>query len=436
MAVRTISCLPALVGAWRYAGGGIQLSMSGYFRQFNTTKLYHADLLAGRQPRTINMNRLGDALSLHPATRASARYHPRPIDATPTAADAGAPVKALVVYNSNPAAVTPDQSAVLSGLSRDDLFTVVLDHFQTDTADYADYLLPATTQLEHWDLQRAYGHTYLLLNQPAISPVGQSLPNSEIFRRLAQAMAYTEACFTETDEQILQDLIAQQRHARFQGITWERLLHDGFAHLNLPTPNLPFAEGNFPTPSGKCEFYSERMARDGYDPLPTYTPPGWQEIGQADRQLASDDAPDKESDYLVCISPPAHSFLNSSFVNVDRLQQREGEPLLQIHPKDAARRHISDGEMVRVANALGEVMLRAQVTDRIVSGTVLAPGVWWNKFSGDKRNINQITPQDETDMGAGAVFYDTLVTVEALSAGATRTDPFEHAMSIALASDD
>jgi len=414
MAVRTIACLPALIGAWRHYGGGIQLSNSGYFRHLNVTKLQHLELLAGRQPRTFNMNRLGDALSLDPARRAQALYHPRPNDPQPTASAAGSPVKAMIIYNSNPAAVVADQSAVVAGLAREDLFTVVLDHFQTDTADYADYLLPATTQLEHWDLHSAYGHTYWGLNRPAIAPVGQSLPNSEIFRRIAQAMGYQEDCFYEEDETILRAFVDYQRHARFEGITWEALLRDGFVRLNLPTPNNAFAEGNFPTPSGKCEFYSERMKRDGYDPLPTYTAPAWQSA--ATQVVTDDEIVDGRTatvaDSLVCISPPAHSFLNSSFANVDRFRQREGEPMLWIHPEDAAPRQIREGDAVRVANELGDLTLRAQITERIVPGTVLAPGVWWAKFSPDGRNINRITPQAETDMGASASFYDTLVTVE------------------------
>ncbi len=204
MAVRTIACLPALVGAWRELGGGIQLSTSGHFRHLDRTGLYRPDLLAGRTPRTLNMNRLGDALSTDPASLARAHYHPRPVDRLPTPEQAGPPVKALIVYNSNPAAVCPDQAAVLAGLRRDDLFTVVLEHFQTDTADYADYVLPATTQLEHWDILKPYGHTYLALNCPAIAPIGESLPNSEIFRRLAAALGYHESCFQESDEDILQ----------------------------------------------------------------------------------------------------------------------------------------------------------------------------------------------------------------------------------------
>lgn len=412
MAARTIACLPALVGAWREHGGGIQLSNSGSFRRLNGTSLFRFDLLGDRQPRTINMIRLGDALSLDPERLARAHYHPRPSDPVISAEQAGPPVKALVVYNCNPAAVCPDQQAVIEGLRREDLFTVVLEHFQTDTADYADYVLPATTQLEHWDLHRAYGHIYFSLNRPAIAPIGQSLPNSEIFRRLAVALGYTEPCFRESDEEILRTLVEKQRHATYATATWGKLMQDGYVRLNVPDPYLPFAEGNFPTPSGKCEFYSEKMARDGYDPLPTYTPP-WSDMEtrrQGDRENGhSPNHPITQS--LVCISPPAHSFLNSTFANVDRFLRREERPLVQIHPADAAPRGIQAGDEVRVWNELGSVTLTAEVTESIMAGTVLAPGIWWLKHSPDGRNINQITPQDETDMGGGAVFYDTRVWV-------------------------
>lgn len=411
MAVRTITCLPALVGAWRHEGGGIQLSTSGLFRHLDTTSLYRMDLLAGRKPRTINMNRLGDALSLDPADIARAHYHPRPIDPVPTPEEAGPPVKALIVYNCNPAAVTPDQGAVMRGLQRADLFTVVLEHFQTDSADYADYLLPATTQMEHWDILKPYGHFHLALNEPAIAPVGDSLPNSEIFRRLARAMGYDDPGFQQSDEEILRELVEKQRHPRFAGITWQALRERGFVRLNVPKPYLPFAEGNFPTPSGKCEFFSARMAADGYDPLPTYHPPLWQ---QGAAPAAS----------LVCISPPAHSFLNSSFANVERFQRREGTPIVQIHPDDAATRNIEEGMSVQVVNDLGSVTLTARITTDIIPGTVLAPGIWWAKHSGDGRNINQVTAQTETDMGAAACFYDTRVWVipVAVMAEAADTD--------------
>ncbi len=339
MAMRTVTCLPALVGAWRHYGGGIQLSSSGFFRRMNGTSLYRYTLLGDRNPRTINMNRLADALRLDPAHIARAHYHPRPTSKITTPAQAGPPVKALIVYNCNPAAITPDQAGVLAGLQRDDLFTVVMEHFQTDTADYADFILPATTQLEHWDLHRSYGHTYLTLNQPAIAPVGQCLPNSEIFRRLAAALGYDDACFSESDEEILRTLIEKQSHATYAGITWERLLRAGYARLNLPEPHLPFAQGNFPTPSGKCEFYSEKMARDGYDPVPTYIPPKWQGNGKQDAENGKEPNPAScfpFSEPLVCISPPAHSFLNSSFTSGGSLAQSRKGAALADSPRGCA----------------------------------------------------------------------------------------------------
>jgi len=283
---------------------------------------------------------------------------------------------------------------------------VVIEQFATDTADYADYVLPATTQLEHWDILKPYGHLFLALNRPAIAPLGESLPNSEVFRRLAAAMGYTDDCFGESDENILRALVEAQRHKHFAGITWQRLLDEGFARLHVPQPYIPFAEGNFATPSGRCEFYSARMAADGYDPLPTWTPPRWAET------IALDSPPEET---FVCISPPAHSFLNSTFANMDRFTQREGRPHLQMNPHDAAATGIVEGAVVRVWNELGSVELPVMVTDRIVPGTVLAPGIWWAKHSPGGRSINQITSQDEADMGAGALFYDAVVHVTPIS---------------------
>ncbi len=427
MATRIITCLPALVGAWREQGGGIQLSASGTF-PLDRSMLYRRDLRQ-RPARTFNMNRLGDMLSHDPARLARAHYHPRPVDTIPSPDEAGPSVRALIVYNCNPAAVAPDQSAVIEGLKRDDLFTVVLDQFQTDTADYADYVLPATTQLEHWDILKPYGHLYLALNRPAIVPLGQALPNSEIFRRLAAAMGYDEPCFQESDETILETFVRGQTNPVFATVTWEALLEQGFARLDVPQPYLPFAEGNFPTESGKCEFFSERMARDGYDPLPAWVPPtagvggqgsgvGGQGSGIREQErtvVPQSLAPNPQP--LTCISPPAHNFLNSTFVNVPRLLAREEQPLLWVHPEDAAQRGLAEGETVRVWNERGEVLLPCRVTTEIIAGTVLAPGVWWNKLSPDGRNINQITPQDEADMGAGALFYDVQVWVEPLTVG-------------------
>jgi anaerobic selenocysteine-containing dehydrogenase len=273
---------------------------------------------------------------------------------------------------------------------------------------------------------KPYGGMTLSLNRPAIPPVGESLPNSEIFRRLAAAMNYDEPCFSQGDEEALREFVTVQTHPRFAGITWKRLMAEGFVRINLPMPYLPFAEGNFPTPTGKCEFYSQRMADDGYDPLPEYTPPLWQEAVAGSREWAVGSGEGKarrrrersrrEAEMLVCISPPAHSFLNSTFANVDRFLRREEMPLLQIHPQDAAARGVEEGATVRVWNDLGSIELTARVTKGLIEGTVLAPGVWWAKFSPDGRNVNQLVSQDETDMGASALFYDTQVWVEPVRA--------------------
>lgn len=397
MAVRTIACLPALTGAWTRRGGGVQLSASGSF-VLDKTGLERPDLLGDREPRTFNMNRLGQALSTDPELRRQAHLRARPIDTLPD--DPGPPVDALIVYNCNPAAVAPDQGAVLAGLRREDLFTVVLEQFPTDTVDYADIVLPATTQLEHWDIVKPYGHLYLGLNQPAIPAIGESLPNAEIFRRLAAAMGFDEPCFRESDEAILRAFVETQRDPCLRTVTWARLRERGFCRLDLPEPYLPFADGEFPTPSGRCELFSQTMADHGYDPLPTFTPP---EAGGAEGSGA-----------LHCISPPAHSFLNSSFVNIEKFARRERGPTLLLHPDDAAPRRIATGDMVAVDNARGRVRLTAVVDDGVVRGTVVAPSIWWNKLSPDGRNINWLSSPEETDMGAGGLFFDVSVEVTRL----------------------
>jgi anaerobic selenocysteine-containing dehydrogenase len=398
MAVRNIACLPALIGAWRERGGGLQLSSSGSFL-LDTRGLERPDLLGARQPRTFNMNRLGEALSLDPEDLRRAHLRERPIDPLP--AESGPPVHALFVYNCNPAAVAPDQGAVVRGLAREDLFTVVLEHFQTDTADWADLLLPATTQLEHWDIVKPYGHLYLGLNQPAIAPVGESRSNAEIFRGIAVAMGFDEPCFRETDETILRQFVADQTDPALAGITWTRLAEHGFCRLDVPDPYLPFAEGNFPTPSGRCELICERMSADGYDPLPSFEPTHVElERGESTLHL---------------ISPPAHSFLNTTFVNIEKFATRERGPALLLHPDDAEARGIADDAEVAVENQRGSVRLRARVTADVVRGTVVAPSIWWTKLSPDHRNINWLTSPGETDMGAGALFFDVPVIVRALT---------------------
>jgi len=366
MAVRNIFCLPGLVGSWRYPGGGAVLSTSGFFK-YNTAALERPDLIRGN-PRTINMSCLGNAL----------------MDTEP-------PVRAIVVYNSNPAAVAPNQQHVLTGFKRSDLFTVVLEHFQTDTADYADILLPATTQLEHLDVHRSYGHTYSMLNTPAIAPLGDSKPNTEIFRLLAGRMGFDELCFKDSDE----ELVRQALHG-VKGVTFEGLQEKGWVSLGIG--DAPFANGNFPTPSGKCEFYSERLKE--LDPLPTYIPPREDRLSNPDlaRQFP-----------LSLISPPAHHFLNSTFVNL--FAGKEIEPTLEIHPVDAASRNIPDGLPVEVFNRRGSFLAKAVVTDRTRPGVLAAPSIWWNKLVPGGRNANSTTSEEVTDIGGGATFYDNLVDV-------------------------
>jgi len=306
-----------------------------------------------------------------------------------------------VVYNSNPAAVAPDRNAVLRGLSRDDLFTVVLEHFQTDTADYADIVLPATTQLEHWDVHLAYGHHYVTLNRPSIEPLGEALPNTEIFRRIAARMGLEHPALRDDDLTVIRQALASG-HRSIEGITIEALLEKGWMRLNLPKPFLPFANGEFQTPSGKCELYSARMAEMGLDPLPAFTPP--YEFPEA--------APELARRYpLTLISSPAHQFLNSTFVNVSSLRRSAREPECLLHPIDAERRGIAVGARVVVHNDRGAFTAVARVEDTIRPGVVWAPSIWWGKFAADGANANQTTSQRETDMGHGPVFYDNLVEV-------------------------
>ena len=369
-AVRAVACLPALTGAWRHRAGGVLLSSSGSF-PVDRAALQRPDLLAGRSPRTINMVTIGDDL----LREASPAFGPK--------------IEALVVYNSNPVAVAPESGKVVQGFAREDLFTVVLEHFQTDTADYADYILPATTQLEHWDVHLAYGHTDVLLNQPAIAPQGQARSNAHIFRDLAAHMGFTEPCFADSDE----DLCRQAYGAQ---VDFNRLLAQGFAPLG--GPDAPFAEGGFPTPSGRCEFFSERLAAQGLDGLPDHVP--------------NHEAAGTSTQYpLAMISPPARNFLNSTFVNVPSLQGIEKRPLLEIHPEDAAARGIHEGSVVRVFNDRGSYRCHATVSERARPGVVNGLGIWWRKMGLDGTNVNQLTSQALTDLGRGPTFYDCLVEV-------------------------
>ena len=381
IAARTIACLPALVGAWREAAGGIVLT-TAEFSTFDHAALERPDLLAGRRPRVFNHAALGDALTA-----------------------AQPPVRAVIVYNNNPVAVCPESDKVIAGFSREDLFTVVMDHFQTDTADYADILLPATTQLEHYDVHKAYGHLYLLGNSPAIAPVGESLPNSEVFRRLAARMGFDEPCFHDSDEDLCRMTLATGA-PRMAGIEWQKLKADGWQRLGVPERFAPFAEGGFPTPSGKCEFHSEWLAKLGFDPLPFYNPPA--EVPAARGATPPGKYP------LAFLSPPARNFLNSTFSNLKRFRDIEGEPSVEMHPDDAAVRGIRDGDRVRIFNDRGEYTLKARVNARPRRGVVVAQSIWWKKHSPDGRNANQVTSQRIADLGGGATFYDCAVEVERL----------------------
>jgi anaerobic selenocysteine-containing dehydrogenase len=400
-AARLIAGLPALVGAWRHASGGMLLSSNGDYavdwRSLQRPELVPAPMPGSRR-RIVNMSTIGDAL----------------LQADP-------PIEAVVVYNSNPVAVAPDSSKVIRGFAREDLFTVVLDHFRTDTADHADILLPATTQLEHLDIHTSYGHRYWVMNQPAIAPMGEALPNSEIFRRLARRMGFDEPCFSDSDLVLAAQAIdrtGRSTPAALRGTASsatvpmdERqarellapLLTEGW--LKMEGPAAPFAAGGFPTPSGKVEFFSSRLAAAGEDPLPDYLPP--YESAASNPEVA-------RSYPLAMISPPARNFLNSTFANVASLKAAEKDQQVHINPLDAHARNIRAGDPVRVFNERGSFQARAVVTEAARTGVVMVPGVWWHKHSPGGRNVNMVTHQRLTDLGRGPSFYDCLVEVETL----------------------
>jgi len=368
-AVRLTALLPCLIGAWRHRGGGLLLSSSGWFRDVkDTVALERPDLLAGRRPRTINMSTIGDDL----LRDAGPAFGPR--------------VEALVVYNSNPLAVAPQSRQVVAGFARDDLFCVVLEQFQTDTADYADFVLPATTQLEHLDVHTAYGHSYVLFNEPAIAPLGEALPNSEIFRRLARRMGFDDPCLADSDEQLARTAL--------RALDFDALRRRGW--VRLPLPDAPFAHGGFPTPDGRVQVDAPGLGVPDY--VANYESP--RTTPELARRFP-----------LAMISPPARHFLNSSFVNVTSLRAIEGQPQVEVHPRDAATRGIADGARVRVFNERGTYQCTAAVTDRARPGVVNGFGVWWRKLGPDGTNVNELTHQRLTDIGRAPCFYDCLVEV-------------------------
>ncbi len=399
MATRAITMLPCITGSWKEVGGGLQLSTSGAYG-LNRTALERPDLMEralGRPARVVNMVELGKVLN--------ALDNP--------------PIQALFVYNSNPAAVCPNHNEVVRGLKRADLFTVVHEQFFTDTTDYADIVLPATTFFEHKDLQTAYGHYFLQSSHQAIEPLGECRSNVEVFRGLAERMAFEDDCFRESVDEMI-DRALNSANPWLQGIDRDKLEREAHVRLNfgntdsakadratgepretnVPEAFLPFAHGNFPTPSGKAELYNESLIAQGLDPVVQFVPP-----------TESRHAANATSFPLEMLARKADNFLNSSFSNIPAVQGMEDLGLLEMHASDARPRGIADGDMVRAFNRRGEMILQARVNGTVQSGVVSAK-LNWAKLTPGRRNINVLTSEKLTDMGNSATFYSVLVEVE------------------------
>jgi anaerobic selenocysteine-containing dehydrogenase len=376
-AARAVCMLPALTGAWKHLGGGLQLSLSGAYG-FNGTALERPDLMMAspieRPARIVNMSRLGHSLT--------ELEDP--------------PVKALFVYNSNPAAIAPNQNAVARGLMRSDLFTVVHEQFFTDTTDYADVVLPATTFLEHKDFQGAYGHYFLQLSEQAIAPLGEARSNVWLFSQLAQRMGFTEPCFHDSVDDLIEQALAGRAD---DGITRQELE----AKKRIRVSSLPFADGVFATPSGKIEFYSSALAGQGMEPLPTFHPPDESRRGA-----------DAHTFPLEFLPRKADNYMNSTFANLPGHQRMESPGLVMMHAVDAGARQISEADWVEIYNARGKIRLRAHIDGSVPAG-VVAASLNWNKLSTGGNNVNALTSERLTDLGRGATFYSTLVEVRKLS---------------------
>jgi anaerobic selenocysteine-containing dehydrogenase len=386
MATRTIAMLPCITGSWKEVGGGLQMSTSGAFG-FNGDALKRPDLMQtslGREARTINMVELGRALN--------------------TVDDP--PVKALFVYSSNPAAVCPNHNDVIRGLRRPDLFTVVHEQFFTDTTDYADIVLPATTFFEHKDLQKAYGHYFLQVSNQAIEPMGECRSNVELFRALAERMGFEDACFRESVDQMIEGAL-DSANPWLAGIDRE-MLEDGPVRLKFSDQGavdrgqsafLPFAHG-FRTPSGKALLYNEAFAAQGLDPVAAFTPPVESRNGTTAGALP-----------LELLARKADNFLNTTFSNLPSVQEMEEPGLLEICTADARKRGITNGDRVRVFNQRGEILLKARVDGKVQPGVVSA-SLNWAKMTPGFQSINSLTSEKLTDMGNSATFYSVLVEVE------------------------
>jgi anaerobic selenocysteine-containing dehydrogenase len=416
-AVRAIAMLPALTGAWKHRGGGAQLSTSGSFA-WNESALRRPDLALasplGRLARTVNMCELGHALTElgrnHSSENGRRKDEQRSVEAK-RQQDAGPSVYALFVYNSNPGAVAPNHNAVIRGLARPGLFTVVHDLFFTDTTDYADFILPATTFLEHNEIQGAYGHYFVQLSKQAIEPVGESRPNVWLFGQLAQRMGFPEDCFRDTPEEMIRQALSigsdgHSTNANMEHITLEELRERGHVPLAFHSrpqdaPFLPYTSGPLPTPSGKVEFYSESLAAAGLDALPGFYPPVESRWGTGAKHYP-----------LELLARKSDNYMNSTFANLPghRKMEARSENRLEIHPVDAESRGLADGDPVRVFNDRGSIHLAAMLNPSLPAG-VVAARLDWAKLHADRANINALTSERLTDIGGGATFYSTLVEV-------------------------
>lgn len=368
MAVRTIACLPALTGQWGLRGGGA-LKGNGAYASFNSFRLERPDLLPDPGVRTINMNRLGEALL-----------------------DDGDPVRLLFVYNCNPAIVAPDQNRVRAGLAREDLYTVVHELFLTDTCLYADLMLPATSHFENEDLFGSYWHLYVQHHQPVIPPVGMCKSNFTLFKELGLRMGFEPELFDIDEAQMIRDALTDAG-PYLEGITYERLKAEGWMKLSVPRGSM--FPGRIPTPSGRIELYSEAMLAAGLSPVPAYAP-----------LLEPEDLP------FLFVSGPNHSYLNSTFANQDRMKRLEKSPRVDMNPVDAAVRGLRTGDTVRLRNARGECRIGLRVTDAVLPGVLVTQGLWWEHGNKGAQAVNALTSQRLSDMGGGATFFSTRVDVE------------------------
>ena len=376
---RAVSMLPALTGAWRHRGGGLlhfTYELAGEALNWERIDMYRD--LSKKETRTINMVQLGKALNKGVTDP---------------------PIHSLFVYNANPIVTIPNQNLIREGLEREDLFTVVLEHFITDTALYADYIFPATTQLEHWDVADSWGQIYINLNQPAIKPLGQSKPNTEFFRLLAKKMGFQDDCFNETDEEIARSLF-QKDHPYMEGVTFDYLMQHGWARLKVPEPWLPHQEGNFGTDSGKCEFYSSSLQENGKSPLPEYKRPAISVEHQEQFPL-----------WMLTVKS-TKGFHNSSHANVKHLIDAEGNQTLRMSVQDAQSRGIAEGDPIKAYNQNGEVLLTARIDHRVRPGVVCMPHGFWPSLVKGGATSNALTSHQLTDLGGGAALQDCRVEVE------------------------